>query len=234
MQDLSAADLLRVWGAGAALSMPQRALVLLAAADPGASAMELSRLTLGERDARLIDLRELCFGRAVSAVAACPACGERADLSFSTGDLRAPAARSDEIFLVADGEGGARIRAITTLDLLALEEQPPDDPVRALAERCLIDGGPLTDAGVAAISERLRAADSQAEVSIALTCPACGRAWAAIVDVASFLWREIEAWAQRILDDVHALAAAYHWREEDILAMTAWRRQEYLRRIEGG
>jgi hypothetical protein len=51
------------------------------------------------------------------------------------------------------------------------------------------------------------------------------------LDIASYLWSEIHAWAGRMLRDVHALAAAYGWREADILAMSPWRRQAYLEMI---
>jgi hypothetical protein len=47
----------------------------------------------------------------------------------------------------------------------------------------------------------------------------------------SFLWSEIHSWAQRLLRDVHAIAAAYGWREGDILAMNPLRRQAYLELI---
>ena len=51
------------------------------------------------------------------------------------------------------------------------------------------------------------------------------------LDIASFVWSEIHAWAIRLLHDVHALALAYGWREVDILTMSPWRRQAYLELI---
>ena len=70
--------------------------------------------------------------------------------------------------------------------------------------------------------------DPQADVQLALSCPACGQQWRATFDVVSFLWDELDAWARRLLREVHTLASAYHWREADILAMSRWRRQYYL------
>lgn len=234
MQPLSASALLHAWEAGSALNLPQRALVLLTAANPGTPSAALAQLTLGERDARLIDLREQCFGSTVTAIAACPTCGERVEMQFDIAALRAPAARSDAVFTLADDAGLVRFRAVNSLDVLTLMDAPHANPKHALAERCVIEGaGALTTAQVDAIAAALREADSQAEVSIALSCPNCGRQWQVLFDIASFFWREIEAWAQRTLDDVHTLAMAYHWRESDILAMSAWRRQQYLLRIEG-
>jgi hypothetical protein len=229
---LAASDLLRVWEAGTTLNTPQRMLALLAAANPATPAETLARLTLGERDALLIELREQCFGSAITAVAGCPSCGERVEMQFDAASLRAPAASKDDVFTLSGEAGTARFRAVNSLDVMALMAEPNADSRRALAERCVIDSpGALTDAQVDAISEAMREADSQAEVSIALVCPACNQAWPALFDIASFFWREIDVWAQRMLDDVHALASAYHWREDDILAMSAWRRQQYLQRV---
>jgi hypothetical protein len=49
-----------------------------------------------------------------------------------------------------------------------------------------------------------------------------------LFDIASFLWRETHGWAQGTLRDVHGLAAAYGWREEDVLRLSPTRRQIYL------
>ena len=72
------------------------------------------------------------------------------------------------------------------------------------------------------------AGDPQADLEVNLTCPACGHRWAALVDVAAFLWTELKAQARRLLREVHTLALAYGWRESDILAMSSRRRQAYL------
>jgi hypothetical protein len=47
-------------------------------------------------------------------------------------------------------------------------------------------------------------------------------------DIASYFWDEINAWANRILREVHILASRYGWSERDILALSPWRRQFYL------
>jgi hypothetical protein len=74
-------------------------------------------------------------------------------------------------------------------------------------------------------------ADPQANVQLAITCPVCSKHWQAGFDIVSFFWNEIDAWAHRLLQEVHTLASAYGWREADILAMSPWRRQCYLAMI---
>jgi hypothetical protein len=51
------------------------------------------------------------------------------------------------------------------------------------------------------------------------------------LDPLSFLWHELEQWARQTLAAVHRLAGAYGWREQDILALSAKRRQIYLEMI---
>ena len=38
----------------------------------------------------------------------------------------------------------------------------------------------------------------------------------------------------RLIDDIHALARAYHWTEAEVLAVPPRRRRQYLDRIERG
>jgi hypothetical protein len=47
-------------------------------------------------------------------------------------------------------------------------------------------------------------------------------------DVAEFLWREIDAWAKRVLEEVHTLASAYGWAQGEILSLSAARRRRYV------
>jgi len=61
-------------------------------------------------------------------------------------------------------------------------------------------------------------------------CPGADR-FDAGFDIGSFLWAELDAWAARILGEVHELASVYGWSEHDILEMSAVRRQAYLHLI---
>jgi hypothetical protein len=115
-----------------------------------------------------------------------------------------------------------------------------DEARRVLFDRCLLsaahDGQPcavdklseeILDKVEAAMSE----ADPQADVQLDLFCPSCRHSWLATFDIGSFLWSELNAWAQRVLNEVHLLAKAYAWREADILAMSPTRRRFYLERV---
>ncbi|HXI74354.1 MAG TPA: hypothetical protein VNG94_02120, partial [Pyrinomonadaceae bacterium] len=84
-----------------------------------------------------------------------------------------------------------------------------------------------------AVAKRMAEADPQADLRLDLSCPACGHRWQALFDIDSFFWSEINAWAQRVLTEVHALASAYGWRERDILDLSPRRRQFYLGLVSG-
>jgi len=75
--------------------------------------------------------------------------------------------------------------------------------------------------------------DARIDIRVALTCPACGHRWAPALDIAAYLWAEIDASARRLLDAVHALASVYGWTETDVLAVGPWRRQAYLQAVGG-
>ena len=237
MLSLSANELLDVWDQGQGRPQTERALLLLEAVCREADWGEISRWSIGRRDGLLLTLREHLFGIPIQSVMACPLCGERLELDFTTTDIRAAALEAPLLSVSLDGYEAA-IRLLDTSDLWAAGAA---GDVAAIARRLLrscvvraeyeaeaVDSEDLPDTVVAEINRRLAEADPQADTQIALTCPACGHAWTALLDIGAFLWAEVETWAARTLHGVHRLAAAYGWREADILALSPRRRQFYL------
>ena len=76
----------------------------------------------------------------------------------------------------------------------------------------------------------LESADPHADLSLSLTCSACAATWTTPLDIASYLWVELEDRARQLLDEVHHLARAYGWSEREILSLTQERRTAYLER----
>ncbi len=253
MRDLSASDLLEIWERGAGGTPVEQALVILAAAYPQASRGDLARLTIAQRDALLFHLRERTFGAQLKGLAGCPGCQERLELAFDSGDLRVQGLLPEEDALLpaAAGEapspgpmscraGGFQVtyRLPTSADLMMVHAQAePAKAHRALLDACIISVGrqgkpvsldEIPARALRAIVERIGKAAALADLTVAATCPACGHQWEIIFDIVSYFWSEIAAWAARMLNEIHLLASAYGWREADILAMSAWRRQRYL------
>ncbi len=227
--DPTPAALLNAWERAAHQPAGRRALALLSTVTDD----ELDAVSVGVRDAALLTLRERLFGSAVSAVVACPDCGERQELSFLVDEIRAP--RPDplpDLQVSASGQE-AQFRLPTGADLDALAgDGDLDRAVDRLLDACLVsvtaDPGELSEDLVAAVAERMAQADPQADVRLALRCDACDTAWVVPFDIAAFLWCEVDAWAWRLLAEVHQLARAYGWSEREVLALSARRRQVYL------
>src|SRR5207237_8695441 len=93
-------------------------------------------------------------------------------------------------------------------------------------------GAKLPETVIADLARRLAEYDSDAEVLIDLSCPLCECKYQLPFEIASFFHMEIGAHAQRLLAEVHVLAAAYGWREAEILAMSARRRQSYIEMLD--
>ncbi|WP_406835067.1 hypothetical protein ACICHK_01080 [Streptomyces sp. AHU1] len=135
-------------------------------------------------------------------------------------------------------------RLPTAGDLAAVAAERPGDAVRArsvLLARCAVaaerDGTPVAVGELPGLlpervqrrmAEVAAAADPCADVTLNVACPACGHATRAELDIASYLWTELDAWARGTLLDVHLLATAYGWSEQEILALSPLRRRYYL------
>ena len=227
MHALSATELLSVWERGNSQLPLQRALTVLTAASPETSSDSLASLTIGQRDTRLLALREMMFGSELTGVTDCPECGEKIELSLNCSDLHSVTKSEPPAELEVQSNGRElRFRLPTSADLLAVSS--PEE----LLERCLLSGGNhLTEDVVAVAGEKMSCADSMADVHLALNCPSCGHKWEAPFDIVAFLWHEISATARRLLREVHTLASEYGWTESEILALNPARRRTYLEMI---
>lgn len=236
----SAAQLLETWEGALSQSPAQRALSLLATAEPELTHEALAALPLGRRDARLLRLRERLFGGQLQLVVPCPHCGQLIESQLSTADLGfdgEPALA--ETHRVQWQGYTLSFRSPASTDLIALAGEIDAGRARErLLERCVLEARDpngqamvaraLPQAVLAELAVHMESADPGAVVELCFDCPACHHSWQDVFDIASFLWREIHAWAQRTLRDVHVLARAYGWREPDVLALSPTRRQLYL------
>lgn len=228
MRPLSNAQLLEAWEAGLGQRNVERALSLLVAGVPEASAEALASLSIGQRDLHLFRLREATFGGDLPIITDCPGCGESLEAELRVADLLLADERDAEREHELERDGRTiRFRLPNSIDVAAVRGR--DDAVRALFARCVVDGGDgAQDEVVDAVAARMAELDPQSDVELSLSCPNCGHAWRTPLDIASYFWSEVEAWAQRLLLEVHQLARGYGWSERDILAMSARRRRAYL------
>ena len=244
MSSLADADLLHVWETMRRQSLPRRAAALLAAATPGLSAPQLSAMSLGERERRLLQLRIDCFGPRLDCVADCAGCGEAFEFELDArrlaDSLNAPDAAANPL-VIETGDYRIDIRLPTVDDCIAIADAPDasdaEGAYRLLLRRCLdcstregdrVAPEALPAALLQQAAARVEAADPANELLLSLPCPACGALATQPLDMAAFCWAEIEARAPRLLAEVDALASRYGWHEADILALSRVRRDAYL------
>ncbi len=243
MRDLTASDVLALWERGAASDPALRGVLLLAATGEMGPPDQCARLPVGQRDARLLELRERLFGPQLASLASCPACAGGVELQFNVADVRVPSGANLEgtLTLQAGGyETGFRLPNSEDLQQLDASADLAANR-RRLFERCVLSArrgeqempaSQLPDDVVQAVDTRMAEIDPQADVQLAVRCPNCGHDWEAPFDIASFLWAEIHDWATRLLREIHVLASTYGWREADIVALSPGRRRAYLELIE--
>lgn len=240
---LTASNLLDLWEHGLTDRTIQRSIELLCLAYPELSREQLKQLPIGDRDGRLLSVREALFGPHLHCITSCPKCGGQLELTFGIAEIRvaAPKLSSIETYtLQADGYD-VQFRLPNSSDVLSISELPDVSQARrSLFERCvqvaMQDGqeiavNELTEEVEKKIALRMTELDPQADIQIALNCPACSAKWSSTFDISTYLWTEINAWAIRMLREIHRLASAYGWREAEILALSPIRRQLYLELI---
>jgi hypothetical protein len=234
---LSAAATLDLWQTAEELGSVERPLAL-AAVVAAASVDELAGLPLGRRDAWLLELHTRLGRPTLEATAPCPACGEAAEFAV---DAQALLARGDEAVELAPVERCGLLVGWRPLDSRDLAAAGATGDAAAaehvLLSRCVteargpegeVDGASLPAEVRAAVAAAMAEADPLAEVLVDVLCPACETAFAADLDLASFVWAEVRTGALALLRDVDTLARAYGWTESEVLALDGRRRAAYL------
>jgi uncharacterized protein (UPF0212 family) len=241
MRALSASELLYAWERAAGLPLAGRSLVLLSVCAADASIDALARLTIGQRNARLLELRVAMFGVELATVTECPVCRERVEAGFSADRIRGADVSLPEICTCEVADYVVQFRLPNSRDLESLSHITNVDDARiALIDRLVVGAArrgeivsarSFGDEVVTALGAEMDRLDPNADIRLSFECPHCAHRFDAGFDIGSFLWAELDAWAARMLGEVHELASAYGWSEHDILEMSAARRQAYLHLI---
>lgn len=257
MRGLSREELLRLFELGPAHTPLEQGLELLARAWPEADEAIRRALPLAERDRLLLALRVASFGPMATVTAPCPDCDSKLETEL---DLRrlleAPA--PDDPFAIHELEHEGRryaFRLPSTADLEAVLADPTAEDVHHRLVRSTLvreegaedaegdaegdadgdddgdDGAPLTDGALEAIAAAWDRIDPLSEIRLGFACPACGRDFDPLFDIVDLLRAEIGAHARRLLLDVHALASAYGWTEDQVLALGESRRRLYVEMV---
>lgn len=237
----SASAMLAAWERGVRQSLARRGLTLLSLAEPETGVESLAAMSIGDRDRRLLTLRESWFGSAMSGLVACPDCRQELEIELATTDLHMIAAGAAPNLTVRGDTFEIRLRLPDSRDLIAAADRDVGNAAQSLLCACVvsatIDGagvepGALPPHFVALAAKCLSEADPLADLQLDLVCANCGRRWQKPFDIVPFLWAELDAWAGRMLREIHTLASAYGWSEGEILSLSAIRRRSYLRMLD--
>ena len=237
MRTLSATELLDIWERGELQHPLDKALTLLAATCPERKGAELMHLSIGQRDALLLTLRQLTFGPQMEAYAECPACGAELEFTINIEEILRGYTSRDGGERSADLEGFViRYRLPDSVDLAeCINSGSIED--KALLKCCVLKVThhnkwvafeELPETATSALAARIAELDPLSEVNIVLNCAECGHHFTMLLDILTFFWSELGEKVKHLLQQVHVLSRYYGWREVDILAMSPWRRQYYL------
>lgn len=203
-------------------------------------------LSVGDRESLLLHLRRLTLGDRLQCVLRCPdsRCGEHMDLDLDVHDLLVSpypdAAPWHEASIEESGTTWrVHFRLPTGADQEAAVPLVSTDVAAAaglILRRCIEsiereDGGPVAEipSNVADdLATRMAELDPQAELTLQLVCPACGREFSTQLDAASYFFQELAGATAGLWREVHLLAFYYHWSESEILRLTRGRRRLYL------
>ncbi len=257
MKSLANSDLLLLWEGGMRRHPLDRALLALGAAMPETSYERLADWPLGRRNRALADLRSRCFGNNLQGWIACASCGERLEFDLDSrviadagrdADERAHSDAGETIVVnqqayrlptsrdlaLAARESDARLAAVRIVENCRVAPQRSADLPAPCDATDIGDPAaePWSDEALEEIGERMAAADPLAETRLSLHCPKCESDWEETLDIAAFLWAEIEARARRLLREIHTLATAYGWTETEILSLGENRRARYVEMVQ--
>ena len=191
-------------------------------------------LPASDLDAAALTIRQAWLGDAISTDTRCPqpGCGERIDVAFGIGDyLRHHSPRRPRGAIKAPKAGwftltGAdvRFRIPTIGDVIAARHEP--EPDVALLSRC-VDPAQVSRGVARRLDRALSALAPSLGGLIGGGCPACGYQVALRFDPATYTLSDLRNAFAGVHWQTHAIAAAYGWPEDAILALPRRRRARY-------
>jgi hypothetical protein len=167
----------------------------------------------------------------------CPSCRERFDVPVDL--TRLPIKPAGEGYPFAEAEissGAVKVRAPTGTDQAAIQNIADErQAMVSLVRRCIVPQAgrepveqTFTDDDLNAIDEAFQHVASEIASAVTSRCPNCGTENSTPFDLSALLLSSL----RNPLEEVHDIAAVYHWSEGEILALPRERRHQYLALID--
>jgi hypothetical protein len=216
---------------------PLPALLELArrvAAPVAGGPLDWTSLPRTDLDAAALVIRQCWIGEVIRTDAMCPGpgCRERIDVSFSIGDYlqhhrprrpRGVTGTPEDGWFTLTG-AIVRFRIPTIADLLAATSD--DKPTETLTGRC-VEAAEMSRTLARRLDRALSALAPNLDDLLGGSCPACGHEVTMRFDPLAYTLTELRNAFSGIHLETHALASAYGWPEEVILALPRGRRRRY-------
>jgi len=204
----------------------------------------VKQLTVGDREALLLRLRQITLGDRIACVLSCPACASTMDLDLQIRELLIPpyphAREFHQAELIDEGHSYTVVfRLPNGSDQEAAAQvaaESVDDAADFVLRRCVAEIkreddpalGNLPHVVRQALPQKMAELDPQAEVLLNLTCPECTAGFVVPFDIGDYLYREFSSREREFYRGVHALSLYYHWTEHAILGLSRRKRDLYL------
>ena len=237
-------ELLLIWESHWDRPLLERILELLVYAYSLSGKEDAARLSIGERNSRLLQLREWMFGTSLPNTATCEHCGTKVEWENQSTDFRlqapTPSPETGIHQLEMDGYH-IQFRLPNSVDVIRHSESG-SAAAEGILKDCLLEstqnGEPskpedLPGIVTEAVMARMEELDPQASISLELNCPACSNSWITYFEIMSYFWAEFDQWARETLQDVYLLARGFGWTESEILKLSPRRRQIYINMLSG-
>jgi hypothetical protein len=242
MNALGNAGFLKLWENGVRLHPLDRGLLAIRALLPPEGKERVADWSLGRRNQALARLHQECFGSDLRGWMKCAQCGEKLEFALDTRALIQRQRDADPEPIVFK-DHAFRLPTSRDLALIAVESDSEAAALR-LAGLCRIEDtasparnnaspvGEWTGKDIEQLAAKMSEADPLAEISLFFECPTCKSQSEESLDLAAYFWAELEAFARRLLYEVHLLASSYGWSEDEILSLSDNRRAIYLQMVQ--
>jgi hypothetical protein len=196
--------------------------------------LDWSELPASQLGALALAMRRKWVGEQVVSEGTCPepSCGDRFDVHFAVAAYlshhrarrpRNVAASGDQGWFVLKGTG-VQFRVPTVSDLMSAADE--EEPSLALSTRC-IHSRTISSRESTRINRALSALSPLLDGFVEGVCPSCGASIRMTFDPLTYTLAELRDVFGSVYGEIHAVASAYGWTEQTILAMPRSRRKHY-------
>jgi hypothetical protein len=150
--------------------------------------------------------------------------------------------RDRETIVIMLGDIEATLRRPSGLDQSRWLEQSADLQLESMLRSVLVrpdldevlEGGTSFEQVASLIDDAMDEFDPLVGFHLSVVCPECGAATDVSPDLTAAALERLSRLQRAAIEDIHQIAACYHWTESEILQLPAWRRQSYLGLISAG